>query len=927
MPKALPGRRQSRRPLFILLGFLLLLLLSRALAMQVTDWLWFREVGFERVFLLQIVAKSALWLLAGLGGFAVLYGNARIAMRGIEKVQETVQVLAEGGIEMRERFFTKLVGILALPLSAFLAVGLASTAASQWRTLIQWYYRTPFGDVDPIFARDVAYYVFSLPTLQLVIDLVSGSLLLSLMVLVIPIYLIRGDIAVRNGVLRVERSVETHAAVLIALLLLIQAARILFVLSPSLLFGTHGPLQGASLADLTIQLPAYKALAFLLVAGAGLMIYGARQGKIIRTTAGVVGGYFVLSLLLNSVVPSMYQRLVVQPNELARETPQIIHHIAATRRAWGLDKVQRRELEGDQVLSAKDLEANRATIDNVRLWDREPLLQTFGQLQAIRTYYDFVGVDDDRYMVNGVMRHVLLSPRELDASALPTRTFVNEHLTFTHGMGLTMGPSNQVTAEGLPVLWVKDLPPASSIALPITRPEIYFGELPTSYVLAPSNNREFDYPSAEGDEAVYSTYTGNAGVPINALWRRVLFAMRFQAINIFLSSDFTPETKIIFHQNVRERAEKALPFLSFDPDPYMVVTDSGRLKWMVDAYTSTSRYPYSARLGDGTNYLRNSVKVVIDAYDGDVRAFISEPDDPMVQTLAKIYPGLLRPLDEMEENLRAHIRYPEALFAAQTSLYATFHMTEPETFYHREDQWQIPAAQRGGVTSGYQRHIVMRLPGEDETEYILMRPFTPRQKDNLAAWMVARNDGEHYGELISYRFPRQSLIFGPSQITSRINQDTEVSRQVSLWDQGGSEVIRGELLVIPIEASLLYVQPLYLRASGGKIPELKRVVVAHEGRVVMEETFDRALQTMFGGDAGSASRERSRVAAVSAATGGPVTAGATANAQRDELSALALQHYDRARAAQRADDWATYGTEMQRLGEVLRQLREIRPPR
>ncbi|MCL4214124.1 MAG: UPF0182 family protein [Gemmatimonadales bacterium] len=923
MPKALPGNRPSRKPAFILLAIVIMLLLSRAVAVQLTDWLWFREVGFERVFLLRFTAGGLLWVLAGVLGFAVIYGNARIAMRGIEEVTETVQVLAEGGIQMRERFLTKLASLLALPLAAFLSLGLATSASSQWRTLIQYFYRTPFGDVDPVFGRDIAYYVFTLPTIQLFIDLASGALMISLLVMVLPIYLVRGDISIRHGALRTERNVELHASVLIALLLLIQAARLVFVMSPSLLFGTHGPLQGASLADLTIMLPAYRALAVLLVVGAGAMLWSARRGRVLRSAATVVGGYIVLSVLFTAIVPSMYQRLVVQPNELARETPQIVHHIAATRRAWGLDKVQLRELEGDQVLSAQDLERNRATIDNVRLWDREPLLQTFGQLQAIRTYYDFVGVDDDRYMVNGALRHVLLSARELDASALPTRTFVNEHLTFTHGMGLTMGPSNQVTAEGLPVLWVQDLPPVATNGLVITQPQIYFGELPTSYVLAPSRQREFDYPSREGDEAVYSAYAGKAGVPIDAFWRRALFAMRFQAINILLSQDFTPETKILFYQNVRDRAEKALPFLSFDPDPYLVVSDSGRLKWMLDAYTSTSRYPYSARTGDGTNYLRNSVKVVIDAYDGDVLAYVSEPDDPIVQTLGRVYPGLLRPLDEMEPGLRAHVRYPEALFSAQTSLYATFHMTDPETFYHREDQWQIPVAQRGGVTSGYQRHIVMRLPGEESIEYLIMRPFTPRQKDNLAAWMVARNDGEHYGELISYRFPRQSLIYGPSQITSRINQDTEVSRQVSLWDQGGSEVIRGELLVIPIEASLLYVQPIYLRASGGKIPELKRVVVAHEGRVVMEETFDRALRTLFGDEAAAG-----RPAPARAIAGSTPASTATENtAQRDALTTQALQHYDRARAAQRADDWATYGREMQQLGEVLRRLREMRPPR
>ena len=378
-------------------------------------------------------------------------------------------------------------------------------------------------------------------------------------------------------------------------------------------------------------------------------------------------------------------------------------------------------------------------------------------------------------------------------------------------------------------------------------------------------------------------------------------------------------TRILFHQNVRERASLALPFLTFDSDPYLVVSDSGHLKWILDAYTATDRYPYSARMSGGINYLSNSVKVVVDAYHGDVTAYLAEPGDPMIRTIERIYPGLLFPIETMPADLRRHVRYPEDLFRAQTALYATFHMTDEETFYHREDQWQIPAGADNETRAGYARHIVMRLPGEQDPEYLLMRPFTPRQKDNLAAWMVARNDGEHYGRLIAYRFPRQSLVFGPTQITNRIGQDTEVSRQISLWDQGGSQVIRGELLVIPIEASLLYVQPLYLRAQGGKIPELKRVIVAYEARVVMEETLDAGLRVLFGNTGRTAGRAAARGPA-------PVEPAATATAAREALVREAVQHYDRARAAQRADDWATYGTEMQRLGAVLRRLQEMRNP-
>lgn len=920
-----PPAQAQRRVLLIGLALLVTLLLARGGAERITDWWWFQEIGFQRVFLLQLGAQWGVGFAVFVLAFALLYGNARIALRGIEGSRESVRVLAEGGIEMRERFLTRLAEVTALPGTLLLSAMLASGASSQWRSLIQFWYRTPFGDVDPIFGRDIAYYVFTLPVLQAGIDYIVVVLTLSLILVALPLYVARGDVGLIRGRLGIAPRAESHIAGLVAAMFVVQAVRLWLVGVPSLLFGTHAPLQGASYTDLAVRLPAMRALAVLLVLGAAILILAVRRGRAVRTGMVVVVGYIVLSAVLNGVVPATVQRLIVQPNELARETPQIIHHIAATRRAWGLDAVTRRELTGSQELTARDIDENRVTIDNVRLWDREPLLQTFGQLQAIRTYYDFVGVDDDRYIVDGQMRHVLLAARELNAAALPTRSFVNEHLTFTHGMGLTMAPSNEVTPQGLPVLWIKDLPPASTVGIPISRPQIYFGELPSSFVLAPTRQREFDYPSSEGDEAVYSTYAGRAGVPVNSAFRRALFAMRFGAMNILLSSDLTPETRILFHQNVRTRAARALPFLEFDPDPYLVVTDAGELKWILDAFTATDRYPYSARLRDGTSYLRNSVKVVIDAYDGDVRAFVSDPADPMIRTLARIYPGLLLPLDDMEPDLRAHLRYPETLFEAQTALYATFHMTEPETFYHREDQWQIPVAQQSGVRGGFIRHIVMRLPGEEGAEYILMRPFTPRQKDNLAAWMVARSDGERYGELISYRFPRQSLVFGPTQVVNRINQDTEVSQQISLWDQGGSEVIRGELLVIPIESSLLYVLPIYLRAQGGRIPELKRVVVAHEGRVVMQETLEEALRTMFGGGVSASARSASR------ATGTPVPAGvpgvdAATAAARNALVGEALQHYDRARAAQRADDWAAYGAEMQRLGDVLRRLRELRVP-
>jgi uncharacterized membrane protein (UPF0182 family) len=629
--------------------------------------------------------------------------------------------------------------------------------------------------------------------------------------------------------------------------------------------------------------------------------------------------YVAVSIVVGGLFPFAMQRFVVEPTELTREAPQLKHHIDATRRAWALDKVETRTLGGDARLSLADIRANAATVENVRLWDREPLLQTFGQLQEIRTYYDFKSIDDDRYMINGRYRQVLLSPRELNTESLPTRSFINQHLTYTHGMGLTLGPVNEVTSEGLPVLFVKDLPPVSTTSLKVTRPQIYFGELTGGHVFTGTRSAEFDYPSGETD--VKTRYSGSGGVLVGSLIRRAMFAMRFGALNILLSQDIRSESKVLYNRDIGQRARLALPFLKFDRDPYMVVADNGQLKWLMDAYTSTSDYPYSQRLGDGTSYMRNSVKVVIDAYDGTIDAYVIDAADPLVRTYSKIFPGLLKPFSSMPADMRTHMRYPTDLFSVQSALYATYHMDSPETFYHREDQWQVPAVGDQRETGNrFMRHIVMKLPEEPRAEFIYMAPFTPRGKDNLASWMVARNDGENYGKLRVYSFPKQSLVFGPRQIMARIDQDTEISQQLTLWDRTGSEVIRGELLVIPIEEALIYVQPIYLRSEGGRIPELKRVVVAYQNRVVMRETLEAGLETLFGGGDAPAPT----VAADTTGAATPPAPGAPPSAPgvSQSLVATARQHYDRAIAAQRAGDWATYGREIQLLGQVLRQLNQ-----
>jgi uncharacterized protein len=894
-----PRPRRPRRTGLIVALFALVVLLPVLLRFA-AEWLWFQALGYERVFATQLVVRALLGVGVGAAAFMFLHGNVRIALRGAFLNPRLAQITPAGPVDLM-----RLVGRVTVPAALGVAVLLGLAAAGAWLDVLRFIHRTPFGATDPVFGRDVAYYVFSMPVIAGAIRLLTILTTVTLSATVV-LYFLRRDIVAFGRNVTVEPPARLHVAVLVATLFLLTALRVQFVRLPGLLHSTTGPLSGASYADLHGTLIGLRLAAFAAALGAAFVLWGARGPRLARATLLATGLYLGVSLLGVSLYPAAVNRFVVAPNELTKETPQLARHIAATRRAWGLDSVVTRDLTGEARLTEADIRANRATIDNIRLWDRDPLLQTFGQLQEIRTYYDFLSVDDDRYPIDGQYRQVLLSPRELNTASLPTRTFINERLTFTHGMGLTLGPVNQITSEGLPVLFIKDLPPASNVSLKVTRPEIYFGEITDSWVFANTGQREFDYPS--GDDNVYASYTGGGGVRVGSLPRRLLFAAYFRSMKVLLSSDITNDSRAMYFRNIRVRAQKALPFLIFDADPYLVIDDAGRLRWILDGYTRTSRYPYAQRLANGINYMRNSVKVVIDAYDGAVTAYLADPADPLAQTLAKVFPGVFRPLGDMPADLRAHLRYPEALFRVQSDMYAIYHMDDPIAFYHREDQWQKPAlAQPGSTQDPFLRHIVMRLPGEKDPEFIFMVPFTPKGKDNLASWMVARNDGEHYGKLVVYRLPKQSLVYGPLQIVNRINQDTEISRQISLWDQRGSEVIRGHLLVIPIEEALIYVQPLYLRAEGGRIPELKRVVVAYQNRVVMEETLEAGLARLFGG-----------VMERAAAAPEPAPAAGTKNAA--ELARQASEVYQRAVTAQRAGDWARYGEEWSRLSELLKRL-------
>jgi uncharacterized membrane protein (UPF0182 family) len=695
--------------------------------------------------------------------------------------------------------------------------------------------------------------------------------------------------------------------ILIALLLMVQAGG--YVLdSFDLVYSTRGAAFGASYADVYAGLPALRILAVASLIVAGLCITQMNRSGFgfMMIGLGVLAAIHILGL---NLYPSLLQRFRVVPNEVEAEREFIQRNIRFTRLAYGLDQVESKDFPAEENLTLADLKHNELTIKNIRLWEHRPLLATYAQLQEIRTYYKFVDVDNDRYRLDGNYRQVMLSAREISHQHLPSRIWINEHLTYTHGYGLVFGPVNQVTAEGLPEFFVKDIPPVSSDAIKVTRPEIYFGELANDYVFVKTAARELDYPS--GDQNIYTTYEGRGGVPIASFWRKLLFSAHYATLRIALSRDITHESRILYHRQIQERVTKIAPFISFDRDAYLVIAQDGRLFWIIDGYTSSDRYPYSEPMRrQGKNYIRNSVKAVVDTYNGSVDFYLSDANDPMILAYAKIFPELFKPLNKMPEDLRAHIRYPQDLFTIQARMYATYHMQDPQVFYNKEDLLSIPRRSIDGREREIEPYYtIMRLPGETREEFILLLPFTPNKRDNMRAWLAARSDPPHYGKLIALDFPKAKLVYGPKQIDARIDQDTFISQQLSLWHQRGSQVIRGSLLAIPIEKSLLYVQPLYLAAETGSLPELKRVIVAFGNQIAMEETLEESLQRIFGGRP----------------TKEPTQAAAPQLEKGDKnLAQQALEHFQRSQELLRQGNWAGYGEELKKLEALLREMQRSR---
>lgn len=824
--------------------------------------------------------------------------------------------------------WTVLGGIAVISLFAAVAT------AQGWLVVARYHHALPFDAVDPIFSRDIGFYMFELPLLQAVQN-GAGVLVFFSLLAAAGVYAARGVLvgADSQGWRGLARSGPwRHLLVLVGLGALVMAVGYWFD-RYELLYSSDGVVFGAGYTDAHARLTALAVMT-AVAAGLGLLaVATAALGDLLPMALGL-GAFLAAAVLVNGIYPNLQQRFEVEPNELERERPYIRHSIEQTRRAYGLSTVERRSFPSSGSmgrLTVADLEENEATLKNVRLWDWRPLLSTYRQIQELRLYYSFRDVDIDRYqLADGEIRQLMLSARELVYGQVPQRakTWVNQRLKYTHGYGLVMSPVNVVTPEGLPELFVRDLPPvAVDSALEVTRPAIYYGEETNTYIFTRTTTEEFDYPL--GDQNAFTTYTGGGGVPMGSLLRRFAYALEFGSLKLLISDYMTEETHIHYRRRIRDRIQTVAPFLRLDSDPYMVVLN-GRLKWIVDAYTVSDRFPYAEPVvlqGDRRrrvrlNYMRNAVKVVVDAYDGDMRFYVADAEDPVLGVHRRLFPELFAEFEEAPADLRAHFRYPIDLFRIQAHMYRAYHMTDPDVFYNREDMWRFPTEiYQGNEQRLDPYYVIMRLPENDAEEFLLILPFTPTSKNNMVAWMAARSDAPNYGDLMLYEFPKKELVYGPMQIEARIDQNPLISEQLTLWDQQGSNVIRGNLLVIPIADSLLYVEPIFLRSEQGEMPELKRVIVSHDGDVVMAKTLEGALRGVFGEGAGEAAgglpeRELTQGALPAPAPGGPSALGI------DGLIEEAEQTFQRGQRALREGEWSAYGEAQEELRDVLRRLGE-----
>ena len=878
------------------------------------DWLWFNNMGYGSVFDTMLLSQIISFLL-----FFIVFAlfsaiHVRLAYR-------------RGSLSRDNRFLQEDdPRALILPLYkgkavfwfwtaviVFFGVVMGSSASGHWNDFLQFLHPSKFGVSEPIFGKDAGFYIFKLPVYEFIVGWYLFMVALTFAAVVFSYYLDNG-LGVQGNSFRISGVAKGHLIQLGAFFGL-GISGLFLTKVYDLLYSSNGVAYGPSYMDVHAQIPSYYVIVVIsLLVTLLLFLYPLyRKKKILLYAVGIWALAWVGFVW---IYPSLIEQYIVKPNELKKETPYILNNIKLTREAYGLNEIKVKPFPVTQNITYKDIQENHRTIDNVRLWDRRPLIQTYKQLQEIRLYYDFKSVQVDRYHFKKYTE-VALGARELPMSEIPARarTWVNDHLIYTHGYGVVMSPVNKITPNGMPELIVKDIPPVATVPLKLKQMGIYYGEETGQYVLVNTKAKEFDYP--KGNENVYTSYKGKGGVRISSLFRRFVYSWKFSDIKILLTGYITNQSRIMFYRNIGLRDKILAPFLSFDRQPYPVVGKDGRLYWIHDAYTTTNMFPYSEPVFQnpierGMNYIRNSVKVVIDAYNGEVSFYVINPKDPLIQTYQKIYPKLFKPYSAMPDFLKAHIRYPTDLFNIQTKMYNVYHMTDPKVFYNQEDYWQIP----NEIYSNYQQkmfpyYIIMRLPETKKEEFILMLPLTPSGKDNMIAWMCARCDAPHYGDLLVYTLPKDKLVYGPMQIEARINQKPDISSELTLWGQQGSQVIKGNQLVIPIKNSFVYVEPVYLQSEQGQIPELKRVIVAYKEQIEMRRTLDEALKAVFNVPAGQENTTSRQLSIPQQILG---TFTFSKQAQK------ALKHYNKALNYLKQNDWAGYGKELQQMKVILSRM-------
>ena len=920
-----------------LFGLVVLALVLGPLALSLwLDGRWFGAQGLGAVFGLRLGTQLGLGVVAAVIAAVFLALNASWAALRLRRVASKEDKDSRGMATL----------FAAIPAtSGVLGIAFGLAAFGDWQTWLGFQAQVPFGQTDPTFGQDVAFYVWTLPALTALRGWLTALLIVTAIgtLIVYSIGLMSIEPPVMPGrpypFIARERDLRyhpllaptvRHIAVLGAAFLLLIGASY-WINNWQLVYSARGVVYGASATDMHAVYPANTIMAGVAVILALVLLFIA-----IRPSAGESTGFLVsaaavpilwigIGFLLGEVWPALYEQVAVHPNQLGAESQYINNNIISTRAAMALDKIAVDDLTGDGTIDAGVLSRNQQALSDIRITDWRPLLAAYTQLQRIRQYYEFTDIDVDRYDLTNGRGQVMLTTREMDPSSLAqvARTWQNTHLVYTHGQGVVVSPVNAVDSQGLPILLAHDIPTVTNEpALQIQVPQVYFGVRPVDYALVGTRLDEFDMPSDNAVAESRSRYSGGGGVAVGGGLERLLTAAAMADGNLLLSGDVSSDSQLLLHRQIQERVGHVAPFLRLDGDPYQIVLN-GRLLWIQDAYTWTNLYPDAALQG-GVNYLRNSVKVTIDDYDGSMYFYVVQPDDPVLQVWMRLYPSLFTSLDQAPPGLAAHFRYPEDLLNAQAALLATYHMTDPQTFYNREDLWSIAQETYGDRVQQMQAYYTtLRLPGEPRTEFASILPFTPsgQNRNNMLAWMVARSDGANYGQVIVYRFPQGKLVFGPQQIEARINQEPSISSQITLWGQQGSQVVRGNLLVIPLEDAVLYVQPLYIQAQSNPLPELKRIVVASTGAVAMSDQLDTALAAVAqgrSGDVTALSAVAAQAAQQSAAAQQPASSGAPASAA--QLAASARDHLRNAEQAVGHGDWATYGSEMTQLQQILDQL-------